>query len=108
MAAQRHVAVTQQPQPQKATIVYRSQPVPSNEASKNVGEGRHRGRASRHDGRYTSGKNNFCMKFHFIFCFLHETEYFCLAHPGSSKCQLPVPFITPKIPSFISNQITIF
>lgn len=62
MAAQRHVAVTQQPQPQKATIVYRSQPVPANDQPKSVGEGRQRSRSGRHhDGRYTSGKE-----------FLHE------------------------------------
>lgn len=59
IAAQRHVAVTHQPQPQKATIVYRSQQVPSNDQPipKSSGEGRQRsGRSGRHDGRYTSGK----------------------------------------------------
>lgn len=57
IAAQRHVAVSHQPQPQKATIVYRSQPVPSAEQAvpKSSGEGRPRGRTGRHhDGRYTS------------------------------------------------------
>lgn len=66
IAAQRHVAVTHQPQPQKATIVYRSQQVPSNDQaiplaiSKSGLEGRQRGRSGRHhDGRYTSGKISF-------------------------------------------------
>jgi hypothetical protein len=60
IAAQRHVAVTQQPQPQKATIVYRSQQVPSNDQPipKSSGESRIRSRSGRQDdrGRYTSGK----------------------------------------------------
>jgi hypothetical protein len=60
MAAQLHEAVTHHPQPQKATIVYRSQQTPSlndNAVPKNSGEGRSKGRSNRHDGRYTSGKN---------------------------------------------------
>lgn len=64
IAAQRHVAVTHHPQPQKATIVYRSQQVPSEEPAKEQAksglEGRQRGRSGRHhDGRYTSGKTVF-------------------------------------------------
>jgi hypothetical protein len=59
-AAQRHVTVTQQPPPQKATIVYRSQPVPSVEQPKSSGgDVRQRNRSGRHDGRYTSGKKVF-------------------------------------------------
>jgi hypothetical protein len=57
-AAQRHVTVTQQPPPQKATIVYRSQPVSSNEQLIPKSSGQ-RNRPSRHDGRYTSGKKMF-------------------------------------------------
>lgn len=69
IAAQRHVAVTHQPQPQKATIVYRSQQVPSNDQAipKSGLEGRQRGRSGRHhDGRYTSGKHSFAWTF-FLF-----------------------------------------
>lgn len=69
IAAQRHVAVSQPPQPQKATIVYRSQQVPSNDPAtpKVIGEARQRGRTGRHhDGRYTSGK--LCL--HELFSFL--------------------------------------
>lgn len=69
IAAQRHVAVTHQPQPQKATIVYRSQQVPSNEQAipkQSSGEGRQRGRSERHGGRYTSGKKCFAC---FFCCF---------------------------------------
>lgn len=60
LSAQRqlHVALTEPPLPQKATVVYRSQQVPLNDQAvpKNGGEGKPRGRACRHDGRYTSGK----------------------------------------------------
>lgn len=75
VAAQRHVAVTHHPQPQKATIVYRSQPVPSLEPAKDkeqakggLESSRQRGRSGRHhDGRYTSGKKRFCMIFSVVF-----------------------------------------
>lgn len=58
-AAQRHVTVTQQPTAQKATIVYRSQPVPSSEqlVPKNSGGAEVRQKNRRHDGRFTSGTN---------------------------------------------------
>ena len=74
IAAQRHVAVTQQPQPQKATIVYRSQPVPTAEqpVSKTGVEVRQRSSRSgrHHDGtRYTSGK-------HFFAWFSHHFAWF--------------------------------
>lgn len=76
LSAQKHVAVTHPPQPQQATIVYRSQQQQPPQQSQNVpsqiidhtqsptskGEVRHRSRSGRHqDARYTSGKVLFCV-----------------------------------------------
>lgn len=103
MAAQRHVAVSHQPQPQKATIVYRSQPVPSNDQPnpKSSGEGRQRGRPCRHDGRYTSGKELFCMRF----LFLHDTSF---AHFRVTSGKLITGSIFPSTINEVDNVSLIF
>lgn len=98
IAAQRHVAVSQPPQPQKATIVYRSQQVPSNDPAtpKVIGEARQRGRTGRHhDGRYTSGK--LCL--HELFSFLILACSFAqFLTGGSGHGSVPVPSIATKKP----------
>lgn len=64
----RQAITSHQPIPQRATVVYRSQQVPSNDQPilKTVEDGKPRTRLSRHDGRYTSGKNNMHVLFLFV------------------------------------------